>query len=52
MKIDLELMAVIFIIGLIVSFACSMLLGDVVFTGVTIIYLSAVIAGLNSKKKE
>ena len=52
MKIDFELMAAVFIIGLIVSFACSMLLGDIVFTGVAIIYLSAVIAGLNSKKKE
>lgn len=50
MKINLELMLAIFIIGLIVSFACAMLLGESAFIGVAIIYLSAVIAGTNSKK--
>lgn len=41
-----------FIMGIMVCFLSSMILGDMAFTGVAIIYLAAVIAGTMSNKNK
>ncbi|CUO84246.1 hypothetical protein H8S10_10120 [Clostridium sp. NSJ-49] len=50
MKFDLWRSVEVFVIGLIVCFTTTMLLGDEAFTGIAIIYLAAVIAGKVSNK--
>ena len=50
MKFDYWMVLEIFIVGLIVCFTSAMLLGGEAITGISIIYLAAVIAGKNSNK--
>lgn len=51
MKIDLNTSVIIFVIGFVVSYACALILvNEVVFVSTAIIYLAAILAGINNKK--